>query len=210
MLRFLLGFVFAFATLAGAAYLYLGKAGMKDACLDRCGEGTRCASSHCIPSFSDRTPEPVDKKGGRRHSKRLQLSAGGITSAEPEKKLAPGDDKTTTTGDALGRPEHIDMTQGGGDGKELSQNDIDRVWASAEPTLSRCITEALGDWPLESGKLEVSYRIEKDGTVKKVRLAAPQLLVRQGLYGCMRTKIASLKFPQSGGASVVTFPFQIQ
>lgn len=210
MLRFLLGFVLALATVAGAAYLYLGKAAMNNACLDRCGDGTRCASAHCIPSFADKTVEPVDKKGGRRRGKRPLLSAGGVTSAEPEKKLAPGDDRTTTTGDALGRPEHIDMTQGGADGKELSQGEIDRVWASAEPTLSRCITDALGDWPLDSGKLEVSYRIEKDGAVKKVRLAAPQLLVRQGLYPCMRTRITALKFPPSGGASVVTFPFAIQ
>jgi hypothetical protein len=98
----------------------------------------------------------------------------------------------------------------GGDDKELAQGDIDRIWASAEPGLSHCITEAVADWPLDSGKIEVSYRIEKDGSVKKVRLTAPQLLMRNGLYPCMRGKITALHFPRSGGATVVTFPFALQ
>ncbi|MEO6951511.1 MAG: hypothetical protein ABI321_06850, partial [Polyangia bacterium] len=58
MLRFLLGFVLALATIAGAAYLYLGKAALKDPCLDRCAEGTRCANARCFPSFAEKAPEP--------------------------------------------------------------------------------------------------------------------------------------------------------
>lgn len=207
MLRFVLGFVFALATVAGAAYLYLGKRALTDACLDRCAEGTRCASGRCIPSFAE-APAPAEPKGGKRKRGRSALSSSGVGTAEPEKKLLPGDERSSTTGDALGRPEHIDLSQG--DEPELAQAEIDRVWAGVEPALSRCITEALSDWPLESGKIEVGYRIEKDGSVHKVRLTAPQLLMRNGLYGCMRGKITALKFPRSGGASVVSFPFALQ
>jgi hypothetical protein len=96
------------------------------------------------------------------------------------------------------------------DEKELDQSEIDRVWASAEPKLSHCITEAVADWPLEGGKIEISYRIERDGGVHKVRLVAPSLLLKNGLYACMREKVVALRFPRSGGASVVTFPFQLQ
>jgi hypothetical protein len=208
VLRFLLGFVLALAAVAGAAYFYIGKDALKDPCFGRCGDATRCASSHCTPSFAEKPVVPEAKKGHR--GKRTALTKDGITSAEPEKKLLPGDDKLSTTGDALGRPEHIDLTEGGDDGKELQQSEIDRVWSSAEPQLSHCITDALGDWPLDSGKLEVSYRIEKDGSVKKMRLQAPQLLLRNGLYACMKPKVTGLRFPKSGGSSVVTFPFQIQ
>ena len=209
MLRFLLGFVLAVATVALAGYLYLGKRALTDACLDRCADGTRCAGGRCIPSFAEKPPAPEPKPGRRR--KRGSAAAGGIGggAAEPEKKLLPGDERSSTSGDALGRPEHIDMSQGGDD-KELAQGDIDRVWAGAEPGLSHCITEAVADWPLDSGKIEVSYRIEKDGSVKKVRLTALQLLMRNGLYACMRAKITGLHFPRSGGASVVTFPFALQ
>ncbi len=205
MLKFVLGFLFAIATVAGAGYLYLGKGSLSDACLGRCGEATRCANARCIPSFSAPAVPETTKPARRRGKGRTTITA---EAAEPEKKLAPGDEKLGTAGDAVGRPERIDMT--GPDEKELAQDDIDRVWRSAEPALSRCITEALADWPLESGKIEVTYRIEKDGAVHKVRLLAPQLLLRNGVYACMRGKITALRFPRSGGASVVTFPFALQ
>ncbi len=205
MLRFLLGFVLCALTLVGAAVLYLGRASIGDPCLARCGEGTRCTNGRCMASVAS---APPSEPGKRRH-RRPHLGNDGIGSAEPEKKLAPGDDRPTTVGDALGRPEHIDLGQGG-DERELPQAEIDRVWAGVEPQLSRCITEAVGDWPLESGKIEVGYRIEKDGAVHKVRITAPALLVKNGLVGCMRPKVTQLRFPRSGAASVVTFPFQLQ
>ncbi len=206
MLRFLLGFLLACASVAAAAYLYLGRSAIQDACLGRCGDGTRCLNARCLVNV---VPAPAPTEGKGRHRRRPALSNNGIGATEPEKKLLPGDERITTAGDALGRPERIDLSKGG-DEKELAQGDIDRVWAGVEPALSRCVSDAVGDWPLESGKIEVSYRIERDGAVHKVRLAAPQLLVRNGLYACMKGKIAGLRFPPSGGASVVTFPFQLQ
>lgn len=205
----LLGFMLALACVAGAAYLTLGKSFVSDACLGRCGDNTRCAGGRCIASFAPALPAPDPKTGRRRGKGRVTVGNNGVSVAEPEKKLLPGDERGTTTGDALGRPERLDLTKGD-DEKELAQADIDRVWSSAEPSLSRCISEAVADWPLESGKIEVGYRIEKDGSVKKVRLTAPQLLMRNGLYACMRSKITSLRFPHSGGSSVVTFPFRLQ
>ena len=201
----MLGFVLCALTLAGGAYLYLGK-GSVEPCLGRCAGGTRCDNARCVPTIAAAAPTPDTKKGRHR---RPRIGNDGIGVAEPEKKLAPGDDKPTTVGDALGRPEHLDLTQGGDD-KELPQAEIDRVWAGAEPQLSRCITDAVADWPLESGKIEVGYRIEKDGAVHKVRVTAPTLLIKNGLAACMRGKITQLRFPRSGGASVVTFPFQLQ
>jgi hypothetical protein len=205
VLRFLIGFVVALATVAGGAYLYFGKSIASDACLGRCGDATICTNARCAPLPV--VPPVSEPKSGHRHRRPL-LNNNGVGQAEPEKKLQPGDERIVTTGDALGRPEHIDMTKP--DEKELDQGEIDRVWASAEPKLSRCITEAVADWPLEGGKIEVSYRIERDGSVRKVRLVAPSLLLRNGLYACMRDKVVALRFSQSGGANVVTFPFQLQ
>jgi hypothetical protein len=206
VLRFLFGFVLCALLFVGGAYVYLGKGAVGDACLGRCATGTHCDDKRCVPLISSATA-PLEPKSRRR--RRTLLSNNGIGSAEPEKKLQPGDERSVTTGDALGRPEHIDLSQGG-DEKELPQGEIDRVWSGVEPELSRCISDAVGDWPLESGKIEVGYRIEKDGSVHKIRLTAPQLLMRNGLYACMRGKVSALKFPRSGGASVVTFPFQLQ
>ena len=208
MLRFLLGLIVALGGVAAGVYFGFGKSVLDDRCFGRCGTGTHCAYNVCIPN-GDAPVVPEPKVGKKRGKGRPALSSDGASPAEPEKKLQPGDERMSTTGDALGRPEHLDLSQGG-DEKELPQSEIDRVWGSAEPALSRCITEALGDWPLQTGKVEVSYRIEKDGSVKKVRISAPQLLMRNGLSTCVRGKVTALRFPHSGTASVVTFPFQLQ
>jgi hypothetical protein len=79
-----------------------------------------------------------------------------------------------------------------------------------ESQVSHCITDALGDYPLDSGKVELSFRVERTGTVNKVRVQAPQLLMRRGLYACVRPLVTGLRFPPSGGANVVTYPFALQ
>ena len=109
-----------------------------------------------------------------------------------------------------GRPEHIDLTAQGDDGKELSQEDLDRVFRPSEPAITRCITAALGDAPLETGKVEVGFRVEKTGEVSRVRVEAPALLQRNGLTKCVRSSVTALRFPRSGGANVVTYPFEIK
>jgi hypothetical protein len=112
-------------------------------------------------------------------------------------------------GDALGRPQRIDLTQTGDDGRELSQDDLDRVVHAAEPAILRCITTAVGDAPLD-GKVELGLRVEESGQVSRVRVEAPALLQRQGLTRCIRAVVTPLRFPASGGASVVTYPFELK
>jgi hypothetical protein len=130
--------------------------------------------------------------------------------AQPELKLDPGDERIATAGDSLGRAEHVDLTQGGDDGRELQQEDIDAAFKPAQTAISRCITDAVGDYPLESGKVEVAFRIEKTGQVRKIRITAPQLLMRRGFSACVRPIVTGLHFPASGGANVVTYPFALQ
>src|SRR5207248_6103779 len=121
---------------------------------------------------------PTPKKRKRR--------GGGSGPAQPELKLEPGDDRISTSGESLGRAEHIDLSQGGDDGRELSQEDLDGVFRPAQSAISRCLTDAVGDYPLESGKIEVAFRVERSGAVKKVRVTAPQLLMRRGFVACVR------------------------
>ena len=68
----------------------------------------------------------------------------------------------------------------------------------------------MGDYPLESGRIEVAFRVERSGAVHKVRITAPQLLMRRGFTGCVRPIVTGLRFPSSGGANVVTYPFALQ
>ena len=200
MIRFVLGIVLGVGLAAGGGWLYLQKA--KD-CVGRCGDGTRCWGGRCIaaapPTTVASAPAPKKKK---------HHGAGG--GAQPELKLEPGDDRSATVGDSLGRAEHVDLTQGGDDGRALEQEDLDAVFRPAQSAISRCITDAVGDYPLESGKIEVSFRVERTGQVRKVRITAPQLLMRRGFVSCVRPLVTGLHFPASGGANVVTYPFSLQ
>jgi hypothetical protein len=199
MVRFTFGIVVGVGLAVAAGWLYLQKG--KD-CLDRCGSGTRCFQGRCIAAGPATTVATTPKPSHRRRHH------GGA--AQAELKLAPGDERTTTAGDALGRAEHVDLTQGGDDGRALEQEDLDAVFRPAQSAVSRCITDAVGDYPLESGKIEVSFRVERSGAVRKVRVTAPQLLMRRGFYSCVRPIVTGLRFPASGGANVVTYPFSLQ
>ena len=203
MLRIIFGMIIGLAVAAGGGWLYLQKS--KD-CLDRCGNATHCFNGRCIatgPATSVATTPNLRKKG-KRHGDLVN----GV--AQPELKLSPGDTNTSASGDALGRAEHVDLSQPGGDGRELTQDDLDATFRPAQAQISRCITDAVGDYPLESGKVEVAFRVERSGGVKKMRLEAPQLLMRRGLYACVRPVVLGLHFPASGGANVVTYPFSLQ
>jgi hypothetical protein len=199
-----LGIVVGAALAAGGGWLYLRES--KD-CVGRCGDGTRCFNGRCIAAAPATTvaTAPTPKK-----RKRHGGGGSGLGPAAPELKLEPGDDRSATTGDSLGRAEHIDLSQGGDDGKELQQEDLDAVFRPAQSAISRCITEAVGDYPLESGKIEVGFRVERTGAVRKVRITAPQLLMRRGFAACVRPVVTGLHFPSSGGANVVTYPFALQ
>jgi hypothetical protein len=194
------GIVVGVALAGGAGWLYVRQA--KD-CIGRCGDGTRCFNGRCIaaapPTVVATAPTPKKRK---RHP-------GGLGAAQPELKLEPGDERSATTGDSLGRAEHVDLSQGG-DERELSQEDLDAVFRPAQSAISRCITDGVGDYPLESGKIEVAFRVERTGAVRKVRITAPQLLMRRGFGGCVRPIVTGLRFPSSGGANVVTYPFSLQ
>ncbi|HZS36908.1 MAG TPA: AgmX/PglI C-terminal domain-containing protein [Polyangia bacterium] len=200
MARFLAGVVLGAALLAGGVWAWTRKDG---GCLGRCGDGTRCAEHRCVASIND-APRPAAPAKEPRHRRRHD----GNSPSAPEIKLQPGDEKMTAQGDALGRPEKIDLSQP--DERELSQDDLDRVFLPAQPRIEHCITDALGDAPLETGRVEVGLRVEKSGDVRRVRVEAPQLLQRQGLTRCVRAVATSLRFPASGGASVVTYPFELK
>jgi hypothetical protein len=203
VLRLVFGMILGLALASGASWLYLQKS--KD-CLSRCGNGTHCFNGRCIATgpATSVSNAPIPARG-----KRKRHGGPGGEGAQPELKLSPGDERISNAGDALGRPEHIDLSEGGSE-RELTQDDLDAVFRPAQAQISRCITDAVGDYPLETGKVEVAFRVERSGAVKKVRLEAPQLLMRRGLYNCVRPIVLGLRFPASGGANVVTYPFALQ
>jgi hypothetical protein len=205
MPRILLGFVLGTALLVGGSLVWFRAT---DGCLGRCGDGTRCEAHRCIAAAASRivTSAPATQK----HRRRRAHGGDGLPAAAPEAQLQPGDEKMVAQGDALGRPEHIDLTETGDGPRELSQDDLDQAFRPSEAAITRCITDALGDAPLETAHVEVGMRIERDGKVGRVRVEGPALLQRNGLTRCVRSVVTSIRFPAAGGASVVTYPFEVK
>jgi hypothetical protein len=202
--RSLGGFLFAVTLVAAGGAWWVHT----DACLGRCGGGTRCVEQRCVVAPSAPTAPVVAAKDRRHHwHSSAAANSDALNPAPAEVELHPGDEKMIAQGDALGRPEHIDLSQP--DERALTQDDLDHVVHAVEPAIFRCITDAVGAAPLD-GKVEVGMRVEKTGSVSRVRVEAPTLLQKHGLTHCVRTIVAALQFPASGGANVVTYPFELK
>jgi len=196
--RLALGIVAGCAIAAAAGLVWL----RGDACLGRCGAETRCLDHLCVPAVARPTAAPAKVE-------RRARSRGELPLAQAEEQLRPGDERPLVQGDALGRPEHIDLSEAGSAG-ELSDADLDRVFRASQPAILRCITDAIGDAPLTSGQVEVGFRVERTGAVSRVRVEAPALLQRRGLTRCVHAIVIALGFPPSGGASVASYPFALR
>jgi hypothetical protein len=55
----------------------------------------------------------------------------------------------------------------------------------------------------------IKFRIQRAGTVRGVRVEAPAILMKGGLYGCVRGVVGRLRFPSSGSSQIVSYPFSL-
>ena len=202
MIRVLVGVVVGVAVAIGLGFAWTSQ----DPCLGRCAGGTRCEAARCVPDALTVVPSPAAPAP----AKKKRRAATGEASASAEVQLRPGDTDRVTQGDALGRPEHLDLTEAGSDAKELSQDAMDRVLRGAEHAIVRCITTAIGDAPLDEGTIDVGLRIEKSGRVGRVRVDGPRLLQQRGLYACVKGVVTALSFPASNASTVATYPYAIR
>jgi hypothetical protein len=131
---------------------------------------------------------------------------------EPEPmKLSAADLKIVGQGDDLSRPDvvHLDMSDDSGS-RELTQDDIDARFRAKEDDILRCIQRARPDeetWV--PGRVTVKFRIQRAGTVRGVRVEAPAILQKGGLYGCIKNIVGGIRYPASTGSQVITYPFSL-
>lgn len=165
------------------------------------------------------------KKKRRRGAVRLGRNeagaptAGGARSAhapvevEPEPiKLSAGDLKLVSEGDDLSRPDVIRMGDATDDSgsHELTQDDIDARFRPKEEAILSCITRARPDEETYvPGRVTVKFRIQRTGSVRGVRVEAPAILQKGGLYGCVKGVVGGIRFPPSNGSQVVSYPFSL-
>lgn len=129
----------------------------------------------------------------------------------PPMKLRPGDLRIVWQGEDLSRAEtqHLDFSNDAG-GHELTDAEIDARFRTKEDAVLGCIARSRpnGD-PDIPGRVTVKFRILPTGAVKGLQVEAPVILHKGGLTGCLKSVMASLRFPKSGSGQVVSFPFSL-
>jgi hypothetical protein len=131
---------------------------------------------------------------------------------EPEAiKLGASDLKLVSQGDDLSKPDVIRMDMSDESGShELSQDDIDGRFRAREDAILSCISHARPDEDTYvPGRVTVKFRIQRSGSVRGVRVEAPAILQKGGLFGCIKGVVGGLRFPPSNGSQVVTYPFSL-
>lgn len=213
MKGFLLGLVVA--GLAFAGYLY-----WKD----------RSASRSTEITASSRPDAGAAKKKRKRARGAARVARAGSSAAaprpgeppaetqvelvepEPEPiKLSAADLRVVAQGDDLGRPDVIKMDLG--DDKELPRldaDDIDSRFRAQDDAIIDCISAARPDQETYvPGNVTVEFRIQRSGAVRGVRVKAPAILQKAGLYSCIRKAVMQLRFPASSSSELLSYPFRL-
>jgi hypothetical protein len=132
---------------------------------------------------------------------------------EPEPvKLSPADLKLVSQGDDLSRPDVVHMGDATDDNgsRELGQDDIDAKFRAKEDAILGCISRARPDEDTYvPGRVTVKFRIQRTGNVRGVRVEAPAILQKGGIYGCIKGVVGGLRFPPSNGSQIVSYPFSL-
>jgi hypothetical protein len=132
---------------------------------------------------------------------------------EPEPvRLSAADRRMVGQGEDLSRPEVVRMDFGDERQQlpELSQDDIDERFRAQEEAVLDCIARARPDGEVYiPGLVNVKFRIQRTGSIKGVRVEGPAILMKGGLYGCVRGVVDRLRFPASGSSQIVTYPFRL-
>ena len=93
---------------------------------------------------------------------------------------------------------------------ELSQDQIDERFRSEESTILACIAHARPDpETYVPGRVTIKFRIQRAGTVRGVRVEAPAILQKGGLFGCIKGVVGQLHFPAAGTSQIVSYPFTL-
>jgi hypothetical protein len=72
-----------------------------------------------------------------------------------------------------------------------------------------CIAEARGEAELDA-RIQVEMLVNGDGQATKMRVRAPAYLFAHGFHACARKAMLGLRFPATGGHTVVSAPYDLR
>ena len=135
---------------------------------------------------------------------------GGESEPEPV-RLSAADLRPVAQGDDLSKPDvlRLDMSNDK-ELPELSQDQIDERFRSQESAILECIARARPDpETYVPGRVTIKFRIQRAGTVRGVRVEGPAVLQKNGLFGCIKNVVGSIRFPSAGTSQIVSYPFTL-
>lgn len=160
---------------------------------------------------------PATSRKSRKRSRGAMRVARGATEgpgssddSEPV-RLSAADLHTVAQGDDLSRPDvlRLDMSNDR-ELPELSQDQIDERFRAREADILACISKARPDAEtFVPGRVTVKFRIQRAGTVRGVRVEAPAILQKNGLYGCIKSVVGGIRFPAAGTSQILSYPFTL-
>jgi hypothetical protein len=168
------------------------------------------------PTLTDAGPAPTAKKQKRRSRGATRVARAPVApeASEPEPepvRLSAADLRSVAQGDDLSTPDvvRLDMSNDK-ELAELSQDQIDERFRSQESAILACISQARPDpETYVPGRVTIKFRIQRAGTVRGVRVEAPAILQKGGLYGCIKGVVGRLHFPPAGTSQILSYPFSL-
>jgi hypothetical protein len=131
---------------------------------------------------------------------------------EPEPvRLSAADLRSVAQGDDLSTPDvlRLDMSNEK-ELAELSQDQIDERFRAQESAILDCIAHARPDpETYVPGRVTIKFRIQRVGTVRGVRVEAPAVLQKNGLFTCIKGVVGRLHFPAAGTSQILSYPFSL-
>jgi hypothetical protein len=165
------------------------------------------------PAESARPAVGRRAKRRARGARRVAAAAGdGMSNSDGEPvRLSAADLRPLAQGDDLSTPDvlRLDMSNDK-ELHELSQDQIDERFRGQETAILECISRARPDPETYlPGRITIKFRIQRAGTVRGVRVEAPTILQRNGLFTCIKGVVGHLRFPAAGTSQIVSYPFTL-
>jgi len=149
------------------------------------------------------------KKKKRRGKKRHGRRPAGAPEGDDIPELTDEQRKLVWKGEKVAMPDRqVDYGSGAAEARSLSASEINDVIKSRSQPVIECIEEARGNALLKTA-VTFELLVDGSGTVTKSRVRAPVYLFENGFAKCARSAARQLRFPSTGGYTVVTAPYDL-
>ena len=151
--------------------------------------------------------EREGKRGKRAKNRRKRRNEGPADDQTTE--LSEAQRRLVWRGDKVALPSReVDYASGEAEARSLSSGEINQVIKSKSQPVIDCIEEARGNALLKSA-VTFELLVDGSGNVARSRVRAPAYLFERGFARCAKDAVRKLRFPATGGHTIVTAPYDL-